>query len=363
MIGYPSFHLARIFFKMFLRDRQAIFFSLFFPIIFLTVFGFINSQSRGPIEISVANHSTSTIATEFVQVLSGNNLFEVTSGEEEALKDQLKKGEETLVLVIPEDFDDSLSPTELVVYVDAAQVRLLGLITPTLEKALLDIERNLRGTEPLFRLRLEDVKARSQRYLDFLLPGILAFTLMQISIAGSGYNIVEYRRKGILKRLFVTPIRPSDFIASICMARLAWCLLQLSALLAFAVFVLKVTVLGSFVSLYAIMILGTIIFLCIGFCVGSLAKTQQSVGAIGNIVVFPQLFLSGVFFPVEAMPQFIQPVAKLLPLSFVVNCLRDIANDGATLLQTWPDLIGVFAWIVLSFLLATRLFVWKEVVT
>lgn len=362
MITSRAFHLARTFLTIFLRDRQAMFFGLFFPVIFLTVLGFMTGQSRDPIDIGIANHSPSPLADELVAALSGNPLFKTHAGDEKALKDKLAQGETTMVLVIPQDFSSATEGAELVVYVDAAQVRLLGLIIPAMKNALLDIERKLRHTEPLFSLKVEDVEARSQRYIDFLLPGVLAFSLMQISVAGSGFNIVEYRRKGILKRLFVTPLKPAEFIAAICMARLVWCLIQLSVLLLVALYLLKVNIVGNFASLYLVVVLGTIIFLCIGFCVGSVAKTQQGVGAVGNIVIFPQLFLSGVFFPIQLMPDWIQPVARLLPLSYVVDSLRGICNDGAGLVEIWPSLAGVFAWILLSFLLATRLFSWKEIV-
>ena len=356
-----AIHLAKVFLRMFLRDRQAMFLSLLFPVIFMSVLVFMN-RDDDPIEISVANQSQSEIAAEFVKVLNENPLFDVIEGEEEALKNKLLEGDATLVLVIPKQFDDPANATELIVFVDAAEVRLLGLILPTLEKALLRIERKLRGTESMFSLRVEDVQSRSQSPIDFLLPGILAFTLMNISIAGSGFNIVEFRRKGILKRLFVTPIQPREFIAAICMARLVWCLIQLTALLGFAVFLLDVDIRGSFASLYLLIVFGTIIFLCLGFAIGSLAKTQQAVGAIGSLVIFPQVFLANVFIPIEVLPEMIQPVSRLLPLTPVVNSMREITNDGMSLIEIMPSLIGVAVWILISFAVATRLFVWKEVV-
>jgi len=232
---------------------------------------------------------------------------------------------------------------------------------PLLQQTLLAIEREFRNSEPMFTLAVEDVQARSQRYIDFLLPGLMALTLMQLSIAGSGFNIVEYRRKGILKRLFVTPIRPRDFITSIVLARMSLVLLQLSVLIAFAVFMLDVSIVGSFPAFYFVVILGTFIFLCLGFCLGSLAKTQQAVMAVGNLVIFPQIFLSGIFYPIDSMPALIQPIAKLLPLSFVSTGMREIANEGATLFEILPSLAGIGVWLVIAFVLATRLFVWKEV--
>ena len=232
---------------------------------------------------------------------------------------------------------------------------------PVLEQTLLSIEREFREIEPMFSIAIEDVQARSQRYIDFLLPGLMAFTLMQLSIAGSGFNIVEYRRKGILKRLFVTPIEPKDFITAIVLARMAIVLVQLSVLILFAVLLLDIRIVGNFFAYYLVVILGTIVFLCQGFCLGSLAKTQEAIGALGNIVIMPQIFLSGIFYPIDSMPEWIQPVAHLLPLSFVSTGMREIANAGATLLEIFPSLIGIAVWFVSSFIAATRLFLWKEV--
>lgn len=357
-------HLSLVFLKIFLRDRQMIFFSLFFPVIFMTVFGFASNNEMDPINVGVVDNAGTQVAADFVQELVDDPLFEVTRGEEASLRGALEAGDQTMVLVLPENFDVNGSretTTQIRVLVDAAQVRQLGMILPVLEQELLAIERSFRGIEPMFSIAIEDVQARSQRYLDFLLPGMVAFTLMQLAIAGSGFNIVEYRRKGILKRLFVTPIQPKDFIASIVVARTAIVLIQLSVLIAFAVFILDVQILGNFLLFYLVVILGTFVFLNIGFCLGSIAKTQQSIGAVGNIVIFPQIFLSGIFYPIESMPDLLQPIAYVLPLSFVSTALRDIANEGATFMMIVPSLLGIAVWFVIGFILATRLFVWKEV--
>jgi ABC-2 type transport system permease protein len=356
-----SFTLAGTMTKIFLRDGQAMFFSLFFPVIFMLVFSFAGNRDQEPIVMGVVNNSNSALSRDFIELLDGNPLFLVSEGSEAALRPSLIAGDTTLVLVIPEEFRAADSGVELKLIVDAGQVTQLGLIMPVLDQTLLTIERQLRNTEQLFSLVIEDVRARSQRYLDFLIPGLLAFTLMQLSVAGSGFNIVEYRRKGILRRLFVTPLRPRDFIAGIVMSRLLLCVLQISVQLGIAVLLLDVAIVGSYVSLYGIIILGSVIFLCLGFSLGSFAKTQQSIQAIGNLVIFPQIFLSGIFYPIDSLPGFIQPLANILPLSYVANAMREIANNGSTLLAVWPDLLGMAVWMTICFVLATRYFVWKEV--
>ena len=212
-----------------------------------------------------------------------------------------------------------------------------------------------------FSLNIEDVQSRTQSYLDFVVPGLLAFSIMNIGVAGSGFNIVEYRRKGILKRLFVTPIEPRDFISGLVLARLTICLVQISGLILAAIFLFKVIFVGNIASLYVFIVFGTVIFLSIGFCLGSLAKSQQAIMAIGNLVTFPQMILSGIFFPIESLPELVQPVANFLPLSFISNGLREIAINGATLADLLPDILGMIIWAIIAMVLAIKLFVWKEV--
>ena len=263
--------------------------------------------------------------------------------------------------MIPKNFKDIDNLGALKFYVDASQTRQVNIIQQAIETSLLSVERKIRNIEPLFDLQLEDVKARPQRYIDFLLPGLLAFMLMNLSIAGSGFNLVEYRRRGILKRLFVTPIKPKDFIVSIVLARLMIVLIQLSVILWFALLILDIQLVGGLLSMYGMIMLGSLIFLCFGFCFGSIAKTQEAIRPLVTSFTFPQLILSGVFFPISSLPEIVQPVAQFLPLSVIASSLRGIANDGLSLLSFDFNLIGVIFWLIVSFFLATRFFVWRDV--
>ena len=358
-------HLAGNFMKIFLRDRQSIIFSLFFPVIFMSIFAFVRGGGQGPIPLGVVNQSDSAAAARLVEMLQEDFAFTVIAGAEDELREQLISGEQMLVLLLPPDFSEPSAAggnaAGLRVLADTSQFNQLPLVEPLLEQKLMAIERDFRGEDAMFSIEVENVQAQSQNYLDFLLPGLLGMMLMQLSVAGSGYNVVEFRRKGILKRLFVTPLMPRDFVAAIVAARLGIVLIQLTVLLAFALFVLQVRIIGNLAEFYLVAIIASLVFLNIGFCIGSLAKTQQAIMAIGNIVIFPQIVLSGVFYPIDAMPGFIQPLAQVLPLTFVVSGLRDIAVAGETLAQIMPSLAGMAIWFVTGFALATRMFVWKEV--
>lgn len=353
--------LTKTFLRMFFRDRRAIIFSLFFPLVFMAVFGFTSNRAPEPFGIGIADHANTALSARFSQALANNPTFRVSTGEESDLRAQVQAGKLKLALIVPRSFADEGTPTQLPVVVDAAQVRELALIMPVVEKALVDAERELRGTQALFSLKLEDVKARAQDYLAFVVPGLLAMSLMSISIAGSGFNIVEYRRKGILKRLFVTPIQPAHFIGGLVLSRALICLIQLSVVLLIGVLALRLHIAGSLISILLVILLGTAVFLSIGFCLGSIAKTQETIQAIANLVTFPQMLLSGIFYPIDSLPAFVQPLAQLLPLSFVANGLRSIIVDGAGLLDLLTTFAGLGIWGVVALVLAIRLFVWKEV--
>ena len=353
--------MARTFLKIFSKDRQSIFFTLFFPITFMAIFGFLNTGDEDPVEIGIVDNAQSDFSADFIAALDGNPLFSVTEGDEQSLREKVIAGDMALVLILPESFKASDDPANLTMLVDAAQARQTAMLRPIVEQALLDVERDFRGIEPLFPLTVVDVQARSQRYIDFLVPGLLAMMIMQISVAGSGYNIVEYRRKGILKRLFVTPIRPSNFIGGLVIARMILAVTQVSLLLAIAVVLLGVPIEGSVLQLVGLIFVGSAIFLSFGFFMGSIAKTQQAIMLLGNLITLPQLFLSGVFFSIDSMPEFLQPVAKLLPLSFLVSAVREVIVNGLSLTQQIPTLIGLAVWLAVGLTLAIKLFVWKEV--
>ena len=356
-----TFAMARTLLKIFSRDRQAIFFTLFFPITFMAIFGFINTGEEEPIALGIVDNAGNDFSARFIETLEGSGLFTLTIGDEESVRRQVSDGDLALALVLPRRFDADDGSANLTMLVDAAEARQTAMLTPLVEQVLLDVEREIRGIAPLFPIDVVDVQARSQRYIDFLVPGLLALTIMQISVAGSGYNIVEYRRKGILKRLFVTPVRPSHFIGGLVLARLAITVVQVLFLLAFAVLLLDVPVEGSVLELLVLIFLGSSIFLSLGFWMGSMAKTQQAIMLLGNLITLPQMFLSGVFFSVDSMPAMLQPLAKVLPLTYVVDAVRDVIVNGLSLLEQIPTMIGLVVWLAIALTLAIRMFRWKEV--
>ena len=360
MFNSPRAYLTKVFIQIFLRNKQYILFSLILPIVILGIVG-LNDGDRDPIDLGLADNAESELSKQFISSLTSNDVFNLIQESEEVLRDDLINGDLMIVLIIPADMGNQVNASKIKLLVDKSQVQFIQTIKPILDQSLLDIERQITGNPPMFSLFIEDVKSRSQGYLDFLLPGIMAFMLMNLSIAGSGFNVVEFRRRGILKRLFVTPIKPIDFVIAIVLARMVIVLGQLSIIFGFALFALDASIVGSIINLYLIIMLSVLMFLTLGFSLGSLAKTQESVGVLAAIFIYPQLVLSGVFFPLESLPEYIQPFAEILPLSMVADAMRSIASDGLSLVDIYLNIIGIGVWIGIGTMIATKLFVWKEV--
>jgi ABC-2 type transport system permease protein len=320
-----------------------------------------NDGDEDPIDIGIVDKSNTILSQQFISRLSENNLFNIVIKNENSLKEDLISGKLKAGLVIPIGMTDKSIATDIKLMVDSSDIQFIQTIQPILNNSLLEIERELTKVEPLFILTLEDIKSRSLSYINFLLPGIMAFMLMNLSIAGSGFNVVEFRRRGILKRLFVTPIKPIDFVTAIVLARMIIVIAQLTIVFSFALFALDVEIVGSLLTFYFMIMLGILMFLTLGFSIGSLAKSQESVGVLASIFIYPQLALSGVFFPIESLPEFIHPFAALLPLSILVESLRLIANDGLMVLDLLGNFIGMVVWIIFGTFLSTKLFIWKEV--
>ena len=360
MLNKPQAYLTKVFIQIFLRNKQYIIFSLILPLLILGIVR-LNDGDTDPIDIGLVNNSESNLSQELIEQLTSNKLFNVIQDSEDKLRTDLINGDLMIMLIIPKGMNIDEDNIDIKLLVDKSQTQFIQTMEPILNQSLLSIERKITGNIPLFELVVEDIKSRTLTYIDFLLPGIMAFMLMNLSIAGSGFNVVEFRRRGILKRLFVTPIKPIDFVIAIVLARMVIVLGQLSIIFSFALFILDANMVGNIFNLYFVIVLGVLMFLTLGFSLGSLAKTQESVGVMATIFIYPQLVLSGVFFPLESLPVFIQPFAEILPLTLVADAMRSIANDGLQLVDVYLNFIGIAIWIVIGMLVSTKLFVWKEV--
>lgn len=360
----PTLTLSAI--KMFVRNRQSLFFTLFIPVVIMTIFGLIGFDRVPQIDVGLAIQNPTPATEQFVEQVKQVSAFKVTVGAEADERTAVDKGERALVLVIPDALIPSVDtvtppPTQTITALtnvgEAQQAQTaLSVVSQMLDKTTLAITQ----APALFDLKTEAINARNVKYIDFLLPGIVAMAIMQMAVFSVAFVFVDYKEKGILKRLLATPMKPYQFVTANVITRLLVALLQTAVLIALGVLIYHSHVYGSYWLVLLIAILGGIMFLGLGFTISGIAKTVDAVPAIANLIVFPMLFLGGVFFPTNAMPDWLQHIVKYLPLSYFSNALREVMANGAGFSVIASDVYWMAGWAAVLIVLAVFTFRLEE---
>jgi ABC-type multidrug transport system permease subunit len=197
------------------------------------------------------------------------------------------------------------------------------------------------------------------RYIDFLIPGLLGFNLMSSGLWGVGFVIVEMRVRKLIKRLMATPMSRTHFLLSFVLVRGAFLLGELPILLGFAHWVFQVPIRGSLLLILGLSALGSLMFAGMGLLIGSRAQNTHTVAGLVNLTSLPMLVTSGVFFSAARFPEVFQPIIKLLPLTALIEAVRTVMLDGASLAAVSSQIGIMLAWGLISFVVALRLFRWQ----
>ena len=345
--------------KMFVRNKQALFFTFFFPIFLMTVLGLINFDKVAKIEVGLVLTGPPTAATvQFVNTLKNIPVFTIHEGIGSDERQALVDDKRAVVFVVP--FDLLPGPGQISVISNAGQAQSAGTAINILGGMLDKMALQLSGKANLFSLTTEEVNSHHLKYIDFLLPGLVALSVMQMSVFSVAFVFVTYKEKGILKRLLATPMQPSTFVLSNVITRLMVSLIQTAVFIALGVLVFHAHVIGSYWLLFLIALLGSIMFLGLGFTVSGVSSTVESVPPIANLVALPMIFLGGTFFPIDSFPVWLGHIAKYLPLTFFSDSMRQVMTKGATFNMIRSDLLWMAAWAVVLVVTANIAFSFEE---
>ncbi len=348
--------------KMFIRDRTAVFFSFFLPLVIMLIFGVLNFGEAAELDLGVVDEAETTSSAAMIGAFEQVPILVVSEGTRDEELAALEEGDRSLVLVFPAGWElvapGSAGYQPLTAYTNAAtaeegQTALL-IVNAAVAQALVQADGG--SPEPL--VVVEEVAGRDLGYIDFLVPGILGLTIMQLGIFSVAFGFVQLKTTGTLRRLFATPTSPSYFLSAQVSSRLIIALVQVLILLGVGLW-FGVQLVGSVVVVLALSVLGSIVFLAMGYGVAGWAKNENQAAPVANLIALPMMFLSGSFFPREAMPEVLQQVTRFLPLTYLNDALRAVINDGAGLDVIGTDVIGLAVWGVISFVIATRLFKWE----
>jgi ABC-2 type transport system permease protein len=215
------------------------------------------------------------------------------------------------------------------------------------------------GADRPVTTRIDEVRQRGARYIDWLIPGLVGFNLLSTSLWAIGFYVVQMRSNRQLKRLVATPMRRRDFLVAQMLARLVFVVIEVPLLLVFTWIAFGVRVEGSLLQLTALVLLGTVSFSGLGLLAAARPRTVEGVSGIINIILMPMVVLSGVFFSASRFPDAVQPFLQALPLTALNDALRAVMNDGLPLTAVPVPLTVLAAWTVVSYAAALYWFRWQ----
>ncbi len=347
--------------KMYFRNRTALFFTLFLPVIFILIFGVLNFGKGGAINVDLINHSTSPLAKQYIETVNKTDVFKVKAVSEAKAQDDLAKGKADVQLVVPVDFGNTTKPgaNTIQAYYNQARAQNGQTASLVLQQVASEMSNAISKVKPLIAVKAVAVKTRNQTYIDFLIPGIVAMSIMQLGIFSVAFGFVSYKSSGVLRRLKATPMHPLYFLGGESVARLLIGVLQVIILIGLGLAVFHLHFLGSMALFMFLAILGTIVFLAFGFAIAGRAKDENQAAPMANLVAFPQLFLSGVFFPRDSLPPLLHTITGYLPLTYLSDAMHKVANEGASFYAIRGDILGLIVWGIIAYIAAVKLFRWE----
>lgn len=345
--------------KIFIRDKDLLFWSMMFPLMFTFIFGFFfgkGSTSTGT--IALVNQSNTQIAQDFSRALDESKLFKIEKETDiEKAKDKLKKGSIGSVVVVPEGFGNvpaSSSATIKVIY-DPANTQMNSVILSFVNSFLTQANYAVGNIKPIFSIEEEKTSTNQLNYFDFVLIGLIGMALMNSSIQGVAIGMSKYREDKILKRIVTTPLSAWRFIVAYILARLIINFVQVSLILLVGTLIFDAHIYGNIFLLYIFGLMGAILFQLIGFTIAGLVKTTNAAEGMATAIAIPMMFLTGVFFPIDQLPTWLYKIVQYLPLAPLLRIIREIGLEATSPLTNPINLIIVLGWMLVTLLVS----IWK----
>lgn len=322
--------------KEFVRDRGSMTWSLLFPFLIIIGFSFaFSGKDQDLFKVAVQKIETQKIeflSTKYIQFIEINDI--------QPAIEKLKRHQFDMVLITgdnPKYWINSSSPK--------------GYL---LEKMLTSSSLQHSGN-----ISREQVSGREIRYVDWLLAGLLSMNVMFGSLFGVGYVIVRYRKAGVLRRIKATPVTAFEFLAAQVASRLMLMMGTCVIVLVGCRLLVNVQMIGSYLDLFVALLLGSLCMISLALVVASRISSEEFAGGLLNVLTWPMMLFSGVWFSLEGTNPILQKIAQIFPLTHLVDATRAIITEGAGLADVSGHLVLLGGLSLVFIAISSWLFQWE----
>lgn len=347
------------------RDRLALFFTFLFPLIFLFVFGALNKNSDVSFKVAVINNSNSQFSQQFAGNIDQQKSLKVDKNVTnfDQANEKMGRGELDATIELPSGFGDvkngQYPSGQAIVHYTQNNEQAAQTLVSVLQAEFQGINAKfVKSAEP-FTVTSKQTNERSLSTFDYTFTGLLGFAILGAGIFGPMNVFPELKKMGILRRLHTTPLKVWQYFLANMFGNAVTGLMSIAVMFIAAVAVFDLRVVGNLLELAVFLAFGIIMILGIGLALGGWAKNERQVAPLGNIIVFPMMFLTGVFFPRFLMPEWLQNITTYIPLTPVIDGARLIATEGKSLLDLGPQLGVMAVWTVIIYIIAFKVFRWE----
>ena len=353
-----------VFGRGYMRNPIGLFFSLAFPVILIGLFGLIfSSTGSSAVTLYTQNldhHSNESI--QFLQALNATGAVKVKLVDPSVnLSSYLAANGDPVGLIIPGGFQSAYqnhTSVTLTIFTDPQDQYSTGVVLGATQGVMNGFNlRAVNGT-PIIQAHSDVVGGRIYKYIDYLVPGLIGFSILTSPMFAMVDISASYRKDHLFRQLSLTPLTRGEWLT----AKILWYIL-LSVISAVLMVVVGSIVFGAHVGLaldvLPFLFVGPFFFVSLGMLCGTVSRTPETAAVIANVITFPMMFLSGTFFPVSGFSPFLQGIAHALPLYYVIDGMNQVLlfNNTAIALR---DLLLVFVGSVVVFIAAIYLFKWRD---
>lgn len=351
--------IAKASFRSIIRSPSAVVFSLAFPLIFIVVFANIGGSG---VTVDVGVAKTCDTAGPVYQALKHSGIVHLITDESvDEMAKSLSKGNMDAIIDIRKN--NAMPPYTLNVQYTEASQQKGGILKSLLQSIFFKINsRDNTVAQPVAEMKETTVKGREYKYIDFILPGMLGFSLLSSGVFGTAFVFLSLRLTLVIKRFFATPVKKYSIVLGEALARLVFSLLGAVFIILVGHYWFGFTLVHGVVTVLNMLVLssiGLIIFMGFGFTISGIAKNESTVPPLSNIITLPQFLLSGTFFATTAFPGWLQSISKILPLTYLNDAMRKVAFEGAGLNEVTHQLLILGIWFIVIYAVAVKTFKWE----